>query len=107
YNMEDALLVGGLIITLLRNADRIKIACLAQLVNVIAPIMTNATGLFRQTIYYPYSWALQFARGDVFTLQVHSPTYDVSLMYPVPYVDAAATLDPSNGQSSLFILNRD
>jgi alpha-N-arabinofuranosidase len=107
YNMEDALLVGGLIITLLRNADRIKIACLAQLVNVIAPIMTNATGLFRQTIYYPYSWALQFARGDVLNLQVQSPTYDVPRMEPIPYVDAAATLDPSNGQSSLFILNRD
>ena len=107
YNMEDALLVGGLIITLLRNADRIKIACLAQLVNVIAPIMTNATGLFRQTIYYPYSWAVQFARGDVLNLQVQSPTYDVPRMDPVPYVDAAATLDPSNGQSSLFILNRD
>jgi len=107
YNMEDALLVGGLIITLLRNADRIKIACLAQLVNVIAPIMTNATGLFRQTIYYPYSWAVQFARGDVLNLQVQSPTYDVPRMEPVPYVDAAATLDPSNGQSSLFILNRD
>jgi alpha-N-arabinofuranosidase len=107
YNMEDALLVGGLIITLLRNADRIKIACLAQLVNVIAPIMTNATGLFRQTIYYPYSWALQFARGDVLNVQVQSPTYEVARMEPVPYVDAAATLDPSNGQSSLFILNRD
>ena len=107
YNMEDALLVGGLIITLLRNSDRIKVACLAQLVNVIAPIMTNATGLFRQTIYYPYSWALQFARGDVLNLQVQSPTYDVPRMEPVPYVDAAATLDPSNGQSSLFILNRD
>src|SRR6184192_1481810 len=107
YNMEDALLVGGLIITLLRNSDRIKVACLAQLVNVIAPIMTNATGLFRQTIYYPYSWAVQFARGDVLNLQVQSPTYDVPRMEPVPYVDAAATLDPSNGQSSLFILNRD
>ena len=50
YNLEDALLVGGLVNTLLRNADRIKIACLAQLVNVIAPIMTNSNGLFRQTI---------------------------------------------------------
>jgi alpha-N-arabinofuranosidase len=53
YNLEDALLVGGLINTLLRHADRIKIACLAQLVNVIAPIMTNSNGLHRQTIYYP------------------------------------------------------
>ncbi len=107
YNLEDALLVGGLIITLLRNADRVKIACLAQLINVIAPIMTNATGLFRQTIYYPYSWALQFARGRVLNLLVQSPTYEVLHMDPVPYLDAAGTLNPEIGQTSLFILNRD
>src|SRR5213075_2130632 len=74
YNLEDALLVGGLIITLMRHADRVKLACLAQLVNVIAPIMTNANGLFRQTIYYPYSWALQFARGNVLNVLIESPT---------------------------------
>jgi alpha-N-arabinofuranosidase len=107
YNLEDTLLVGGLIITLLRNADRVKLACLAQLINVIAPLMTNATGLFRQTIYYPYSWALQFARGNVLNVLVQSPTYEVSHMDPVPYLDAAATLNPENGQMSLFILNRD
>src|SRR6266852_7938982 len=107
YNLEDALLVGGLIITLLRNADRVKIACLAQLINVIAPIMTNATGLFRQTIYYPYSWALQFARGRVLNLLVQSPTYEVLHMDPVPYLDAAGTINPEIGQTSLFILNRD
>jgi alpha-L-arabinofuranosidase len=107
YDLEDALLVGGLIITLLRNADRVKIACLAQLINVIAPIMTNATGLFQQTIYYPYSWALQFARGNVLSVLVQSPTYEVSHMDPVPYLDAAATLNPENGQTSIFILNRD
>ncbi len=106
YNLEDALLVGGLIITLLRHADRIKIACLAQLVNVIAPIMTNASGLFRQTIYYPYSWALQYASGSVLELLVQSATYEVERMDPVPYIDAAATRD-QNGQTSLFILNRD
>ncbi len=61
YNLEDALLVGGLINSLIRNADRVKLACLAQLINVIAPIMTNSNGMLRQTIYYPYSWALQFA----------------------------------------------
>ena len=78
YNLEDALLVGGLINSLLRNADRVKLACLAQLVNVIAPIMTDANGLFQQTIYYPYSWALQFARGAVLDLLVESSTYEVS-----------------------------
>jgi len=107
YNLEDALLVGGLVITLLRNADRVKLACLAQLINVIAPIMTNATGLFRQTIYYPYDWALQYARGSVLNLLVQSPTYEVPRMDPVPYLDAAGTSNPENGQTSLFLLNRD
>ena len=63
YNLEDALLVGGILNSLMRNADRIKIACLAQLVNVIAPMVTNAKGVLRQTIFYPYSWALQWAHG--------------------------------------------
>jgi alpha-N-arabinofuranosidase len=107
YDLEDALLVGGLIITLLRHADRIKIGCLAQLVNVIAPIMTNANGLFRQTIYYPYSWALQHANGSVLELLIQSPTYDVPGMEPVPYIDASATMNPANGAVSLFVLNRD
>ena len=107
YNLEDALLVGGLINSLLRRADRVRIACLAQLVNVIAPIMTNASGLFRQTIYYPYSWALQFARGNVLNLQVDSPAYEVSEMGQVPYLDVAGTQDIEGGKICLFILNRD
>jgi alpha-N-arabinofuranosidase len=107
YNLEDALLVGGIVNTLLRNADRVKISCLAQLVNVIAPIMTNADGLFRQTIYYPYSWALQFARGMVLNLLVESPTYDVQGMGDTPYLDVAATLDHEQGKMSVFVLNRD
>jgi alpha-N-arabinofuranosidase len=107
YNLEDALLVGGMLNTLLRNADRVKIACLAQLVNVIAPIMTNANGLYRQTIYYPYSWALQYAHGRVLNVLVDSPTYDVAGMDPAPYIDAAATGSPEDGKTALFILNRD
>ena len=106
YNLEDALLVGGMLITLLRNADRVKVACLAQLVNVIAPIMTNANGLFRQTIYYPYSWALQYARGKALNVVVEAPTYEVQKMDPVPYIDAIATV-ADDGKTSLFILNRD
>ena len=106
YNLEDALLVGGLLITLMRNADRIKIACLAQLVNVIAPIMTNANGLFRQTIYHPYNWALQYARGKVLNALIESPTYNVPGMDAVGYIDAIATMN-DDGKTALFILNRD
>jgi alpha-N-arabinofuranosidase len=105
YNLEDALLVGGMLNTLIRNADRVKIACLAQLINVIAPITTNENGLFRQTIYYPYAWALQNARGKVLNLLVESPTYEVKDLDAVPYLDAVATKD--GGKTSLFVLNRD
>jgi alpha-N-arabinofuranosidase len=107
YNLEDALLVGGLINSLIRNADRVKIACLAQLVNVIAPIMTNADGMFRQTIYYPYSWALQYAKGSVLNLLVETAGYAVPGFDNVPYVDVAGTLDESRGMIALFVLNRD
>jgi alpha-N-arabinofuranosidase len=107
YNLEDALLVGGLLNSLVRNSDRVKLACLAQLVNVIAPIMTNADGLFRQTIYHPYSWALQFARGAALSLLVESSTYEVAKMDPVPHVDVAGSFNSGDGSVSLFILNRD
>jgi alpha-L-arabinofuranosidase len=105
YNLEDALLVGGFCNSLMRNADRVRIACLAQLVNVIAPITTNANGFFRQTIYYPYVWALQCARGEVLDLAVESPTYEVKGKGQIPYLDVAATMDRKT--YSLFILNRD
>jgi alpha-N-arabinofuranosidase len=107
YNLEDALLVGGLVNTLMRNADRVKVACLAQLVNVIAPIMTKADGMFRQTIYYPYSWGLQYAHGAVLNLLVESPTYEVDGLDSAPYLDAAGSFNSEDGQISLFILNRD
>jgi alpha-L-arabinofuranosidase len=107
YNLEDALLVGGILNSLIRNADRVKLACLAQLINVIAPIMTNPNGLFRQTIYYPYSWALQFARGSVLNLLVESPSYEVSGMGQVQYLDVAGTISVQDGKVALFILNRD
>jgi alpha-N-arabinofuranosidase len=107
YNLEDALLVGGLINSLLRNANRVKVACLAQLINVIAPISTNANGLLRQSIYYPYNWALQYAHGSVLNILVESPGYEVARMGQIPYVDVAGTLNPQDGQIAMFILNRD
>jgi len=107
YNLEDALLVGGMLNTLMRHADRVKLACLAQLINVIAPIMANEKGLFRQTIYYPYSWALQMARGSVLSTLTESPTYEVDGIGSVPYVDVVGTFFKENGTLALFILNRD
>jgi alpha-N-arabinofuranosidase len=115
YNLEDALLVGGLLNTLIRNSNRVKIGCLAQLVNVIAPIMTNADGIFLQTIFYPYSWALQFARGAALDVMVESSNYEVKGLYgsrdekttSVPHLDVSGSYDASNGTAVAFILNRD
>jgi len=110
YNFEDALLVGGLVNTLIRNSDRVKIACLAQLVNVIAPIMTNSNGLFRQTIFYPYAWGIQYGRGNALNVLVESSSYEVKKVKGLdqaPYIDVAGTRNSSDGSISLFILNRD
>ena len=108
YNLEDALLVGGLINSLLRNSNRVRLGCLAQLINVIAPIMTNADGLYRQTIFYPFSWGLQHARGAALEILVEpGPAYEVSGYGQVPYVDVAGTINPDDGTVALFILNRD
>ncbi len=121
YNLEDALLVGGLANSLIRHADRVKVACLAQLVNVIAPIMTNKDGILRQTIYYPYAWALRYARGRSLSVVPEGPGYEVaSLGRPteaiglpspgfgeVQYLDIAVTLNPETNTASLLVLNRD
>ncbi len=107
YNLEDALLVGGLINTLLRNADRVRIACLAQIVNVIAPLVTNKDRVLRQSIYYPYAWALHRARGEVIDLLLESDAYEVPHLGKVPVLDVAATSDRSTGEHCLLMLNRD
>jgi alpha-N-arabinofuranosidase len=110
YNFEDALVVGGVVNTLIRNSDRVKIACLAQLVNVIAPIMTNSNGLFRQTIIYPYAWGIQYGRGDALNVLVESSSYEVKKVRGLdqaPHIDVAGARNSSDGSISLFILNRD
>jgi alpha-L-arabinofuranosidase len=116
YNLEDALLVGGFVNTLLRNSERVRIGCLAQLVNVIAPLVTNDRGVLRQSIYFPYAWALRYARGRVLDLRVESETYPISAAGlqndfarsgNVPFVDLVATIDESAGQAAVLMLNRD
>ena len=107
YNFEDALLVGSMLITFLRNADRVKIACLAQLVNVIAPIMTRTGGgCWVQTIYYPFLHASTYGRGTSLRAIVDSPVYDCRDYEAVPYIDATATL-ADDGSVTVFCVNRD
>ncbi|MBE5927931.1 MAG: alpha-N-arabinofuranosidase [Lachnospiraceae bacterium] len=106
YNMEDALLVGSMLITLINNCDRVKIACLAQLVNVIAPIMTSDTGIWRQTIYYPFMHASNFGRGTVLTSIVDSPVYDSKNYCDVPYLDSAVVWNEENNEIVIFGVNK-
>lgn len=107
YNFEDALLVGSMLITLLKNADRVKMACLAQLVNVIAPIMTENNGAaWKQTIYYPYLHASVFGRGTVLNPAVKSPLHDTKDFTDVPYIDAAAVIGDDKNEITVFAVNR-
>ena len=107
YNFEDALLCGSILITFLKNADRVKVACLAQLVNVIAPIMTrNGGGAWAQTIYWPMLHASAYGRGISLRPIIQSPVYDCSDYEGVPLVDAAATVD-EDGTVTIFAVNRD
>ena len=107
YNFEDALLVCSMLMTFLRNADRVKIACMAQLVNVIAPIMTrNGGGAWAQTIYYPFMHASRYGRGTSLKAIVKTPVYDCKDYTDVPVIDAAATLS-DGGDVTVFCVNRD
>ncbi|MCL2404155.1 MAG: alpha-N-arabinofuranosidase [Defluviitaleaceae bacterium] len=107
YNFEDALLVGCLLITLLKNCDRVKIACMAQLVNVIAPIMTDPMGnAWKQTIFYPFMHAANFGRGTVLKPMIESPGYDCESFKGVPYVESIAIYNEEKGEIVVFAVNR-
>jgi alpha-L-arabinofuranosidase len=116
YNLEDALLVGGLLNTLMRRSDRVKVGCLAQIVNVIAPLMTSEKGVLRQSTYYPYAMALKYGQGRILDLQIESETYPIKAAglrgsyardAQVPFVDVVATYDAQNRRVAVFALNRD
>ena len=120
YSMEDALVFGGACISLLNHADRVKVACLAQLVNVIAPIMTETGGpAWRQTTFHPFAQMSRLGRGKVLRTRVESETYEATyydprgtqdLYFPIPetaYLKVAAVANEAEKGVSLFLLNRD
>jgi alpha-N-arabinofuranosidase len=107
YNFEDALVVGGALITLINHADRVKAACLAQLVNVIGAIMTETGGpAWRQTIFHPFAQAARLARGNVLRLVTQCGTFSAGDYAAAPLLLATAVHDPASGAVSLFALNR-
>lgn len=107
YNFEDALLVGSILITFLKHADRVKMACMAQLVNVIAPIMTDNMGAsWKQTIFYPYMHTSVFGRGVSLHPVVSSPKFDTKDFTDVEYLDTAVVYSEESEEVTIFALNR-
>lgn len=108
YNFEDALLVGSLAITLMKHADRVKIGCLAQLINVIAPIMTNTTGdpsVWYQSIFYPFMQVSKFGQGIALTPKQKVGTYKTK-NNEVPYTDSIAIFNSESKEVVLFVENK-
>ena len=106
YNLEDALVCAQFLNSFLRHADIVKIACLAQIVNVIAPILTKPDGMLIQSIYYPFQLFLQQARGKSLRPIVDGPTYTAGARGEVPTLDVSASYDPQCKSLSVFVVNR-
>jgi alpha-L-arabinofuranosidase len=107
FTITDAVVVGSLLMTLVRNSERVGIACQAQLVNTIAPIRAEPGGpSWRQVTFHPFSMIARHARGDVLDLVVESPDMEPGGFGPIPAIDALATLDPETRVAALFLLNR-
>lgn len=106
YNLEDALVVAQWLNVFLRRADVLKIACIAQIVNVIAPILTSADNMLKQTIYYPLLMFSQMASGNSLDLLVESPRYETKQFGDMPLLDVSSAHDEAAGKNSIFIVNR-
>ncbi|HXT34963.1 MAG TPA: alpha-L-arabinofuranosidase C-terminal domain-containing protein, partial [Chloroflexota bacterium] len=106
YNLEDALVCAQYLTSFLRRADVLKVACIAQIVNVIAPILTRPEGILRQSIYYPFALLSQYAHGRSLTPVIQGPTYRAGDRGEAPVLDAAASYDEETGQAAIFLINR-
>ncbi len=104
YNLEDALVVATFLNAFVNHAHIVKIANMAQLVNVIAPIFTNENGLYLQTIYYPLQMFAAHTKGTALELFVDSPKYKTRRFDEIPYLDISASLD--NGRLVVNVVNR-
>jgi alpha-N-arabinofuranosidase len=115
YNLEDALVISGFLNVFVRNADFVKMANMAQLVNVIAPIFTNEKGMFKQTIFYPLQLFANHMKGTSLDVSTDCDTYNtgrfnigmgetMTQQSDVPYLDVSAALD---GETvSICVVNR-
>jgi alpha-N-arabinofuranosidase len=108
YDLTDAVVAGNLLISLLRHADRVRMACLAQLVNAIGAIRSEPGGpSWRQTIFHPFALTSRYGRGTVLQTPVAGPEYDTSSFGRVPAADAVAVLSDAGDELTVFAVNRD
>ncbi|MCS5735960.1 arabinosylfuranosidase ArfA [Herbiconiux daphne] len=106
YTVTDAVVVGSLLISLLRHSDRVSMANLAQLVNVIAPIRSEPGGpAWRQTTFFPFQLTAALASGAVVRPVVSAPQIDTARYGSVDAIDTVATVAES-GRTVLFAVNR-
>ncbi|WP_427982484.1 alpha-N-arabinofuranosidase [Agarivorans sp.] len=107
YNFEDALVAGAMLIALIRNCDRVKIAAYAQLVNVLAPIMTDKNGkIWKNTIFYPIYYASKYGRGTALRGIIHCDKYDSRDFSDVPYLDSVAVISNDETELTIFAINK-
>lgn len=108
YDLQDALVCVQYLNAFIRRADLVKVACIAQIVNVIAPIMTRPEGLLLQTIYHPIAAISKAVTPGCVSLRLSldSPTYNAGERGEVPAIDASAVFDPKTGVASVFLVNR-
>ena len=107
YSVLDAVVVGDLMISLLKHADRVKIGCLAQLVNVIAPIRSEPNGpSWRQTTFHPFALTSAHGRGTVLHTDVRGPSHETKWMGQVPLLDLVAIHDGEADTVAVFAVNR-
>jgi alpha-N-arabinofuranosidase len=106
--MADVLVVGGMLLSMLEHADRLKIGCIAQIVNVIAPIMTvPGGGAWRQSTYWPLMHASVYGRGTALRAVVDAPLYDAKSRERVPVIKQQAVLSEDGSELTLFVINRE
>ncbi|RFA18235.1 arabinosylfuranosidase ArfA [Subtercola boreus] len=107
YTVTDAVVFGSLLISLLKHADRVTSASLAQLVNVIAPIMTEPGGpAWRQTTFFPFAETSANARGQALRVNVQCDSYATASYGDVPLVDSVAAFDAATGRGAVYLVNR-
>jgi alpha-N-arabinofuranosidase len=105
YNLEDALVAAQYLNAFIRRADVVKIACIAQIVNVIAPLLTKSDGLLVQSIYYPFQLMAEHTRGKSLRPVLDSPLVKSGARGEAPVLDVSASL-ADDGSLAVFVVNR-